>query len=233
MSNRRFFRGRRRPSFPGGRRGRTVVPSFCLIVLMVWSSPLAGVEIDALTSVGEGALGKGLEKEHWDRNAPVDIHSDEMGVDFEGHQIVFKGNVKVRQSDFSLSAGEVTAVFGESADDIKKIIAEKNVRIRKGDREAWGDRAAYDRQNATIVLVGSAVLKQGRNFIRGQEIHFHLDDERMEVKGRVEAEFRLSDQQKGPVAGDQGAGTDDQKSSSGAGDSGSGAKAREIKTEER
>ncbi len=204
--NRLGSRGHRRSCSPGGWRERTLDAVLLLIVLVLGSSPLRAMEVDELAPIGEGALGKSLQQEQWDRNAPVDIHSEEMAVDFERHQIVFKGNVKVLQSDFSLSAGEVTAVFGESADDIKKIIAEDNVKIRKADKEAWGDRAVYDRQSATIMLVGAAVLKQGRNFIRGEEILFSLDDERMEVKGSVEAEFRLSGQ-KGDDAGDLGAAT--------------------------
>ena len=155
-------------------------------------------------------MGKSLRKEEWNRNAPVDIHSEQMTVDFERHRIVFKGDVQVLQSDFSLKAGEVTAVFGASADDIKKIIASDHVQIQKADKMAWGEQAVYDRGSATILLSGNAVLKQGRNFIKGEEIHFSLDEDRMEVKGRVEAEFLLSGQEEGLDVTDQGKGTREQ-----------------------
>jgi lipopolysaccharide transport protein LptA len=173
-----------------------------LLVLAFGSVPLLGAEIDELVPRGEDSLGNGLGESDWNRDAPVDIRSDEMAVDFEKRQIVFKGQVKVVQADFSLSAGEVTAVFGESADDIKKIIASDEVRIRKADKMAWGGEAVYDREGATILLTGSPVLKQGRNFIKGREIHFRLDQDRMEVKGSVEAEFLLPGQQEGFDAGD-------------------------------
>lgn len=208
--NRLFLRGHRRPFFRGGWQERTLAPALLFLVMVLGLTPLGAVEVEELAPVGDGSLGKSLQNEQWDRNAPVDIHSEEMVVDFERHQIVFKGNVKVLQSDFSLTAGEVTAVFGESADDIKKIVAEDNVKIRKAEKVAWGERAVYDRQTATIILVGDAALQQGRNFIRGEEIHFSLEEERMEVKGRVEAEFRLSGQKEDDI-GEQGAGTMDQK----------------------
>jgi lipopolysaccharide export system protein LptA len=168
--------------------------------------PLWGIEGNELAPLGEESLGKALQNVDWNRNAPVDIHSEEMTVDFEKNKIVFKGDVKVLQSDFSLTAGEVTAIFGESADDIKKIIASDDVKIQQADKMAWGEQAVYDRESATILLTGTPVLKQGRNFIKGEEIQFRLDEDRMEVKGSVEAEFLLSGEKEELKLRDQGSG---------------------------
>jgi lipopolysaccharide export system protein LptA len=168
--------------------------SKCLffLALALFPSSLPGIEGNDVAPLAKESLGKALSTEVWDRDAPVDIHSEEMTVDFEKHRIVFKGDVKVLQSDFSLAASEVTAIFGESADDIMKIVAEGDVSIRKADKEAWGQQAVYDRESATILLTGQPILKQGRNFIKGDEILVSLDEDRMEVKGGVEAEFVLS-----------------------------------------
>jgi len=167
-----------------------------LLLLATGAPPLWGIEGNELAPLGEESLGKALQNVDWNRNAPVDIHSEEMTVDFENNKIVFKGDVKVLQSDFSLTAGEVTAFFGASADDIKKIVASDDVKIQKADKMAWGEQAVYDRQSATILLTGAPVLKQGRNFLKGEEIQFSLDEDRMEVKGSVEAEFLLSGEEK-------------------------------------
>jgi len=175
-----------------------------ILLLLLAAGPAWGIEGSELAPLGEKSLGKSLQKEDWNRNAPVDIHSKEMTVDFENNKIIFKGDVKVLQSDFSLTAGEVTAIFGESADDIKKIVASDNVRIQKADKMAWGEQAVYDRQSATILLTGAPVLKQGRNFIKGEEIQFSLDEDRMEVKGSVEAEFLLSGEKEVLELMDQG-----------------------------
>jgi lipopolysaccharide export system protein LptA len=178
------------------REERWLAGTILLLLLATGAAPLWGIEGNELAPLGEKALGKSLQKEDWNRNAPVDIHSEEMSVDFENNKIVFKGDVKVLQSDFSLTAGEVTAFFGESADDIKKIVASDDVKIQKADKMAWGEQAVYDRQSATILLTGAPVLKQGRNFLKGEEIQFSLDEDRMEVKGSVEAEFLLSGEEK-------------------------------------
>ena len=189
----------------GGRweEGR-LAGTLLLLLLAMGPGWVWGMEGNALEPLSEGSLGKSLQKDNWNRNAPVDIHSEEMTVDFEKNKIAFKGDVRVLQSDFSLAAGEVTAIFGESAEDIKKIIATGDVKIRKGDKMAWGERAVYDREDATILLTGTPVLKQGRNYIRGEEIQFSLHEERMEVKGSVEAEFLLSGEMEDLESGDQG-----------------------------
>ncbi len=204
--NRLVSRESERASSRGRWRGRWIVKTLLLLVLAIGPAPLWGIEGNEGAPLGEESLGKSLQQEDWNRNAPVDIRSEEMSVDFENRKIVFKGDVKVLQSDFSLTAGEVTAVFGESADDIKKIIAADDVKIQKSDKMAWGQKAVYDREGATILLTGSPVLKQGRNYIKGEEIQFSLEQDRMEVKGSVEAEFLLSEQQEGLDVTDQGSG---------------------------
>lgn len=195
--NRLVLRVRRSCSAEGGRQGKRCLTILVLLACIAGPASLGSVEVNELTSAGESSLAKRFEEEDWNRNAPVDIRSEEMTVDFEKHQIVFKGNVKVVQADFSLTAGEVTALFGESAEDIKKIIASEDVKIRKADKMAWGEEAVYDREGATILLTGTPVLKQGRNFIKGREIQFSLDQDRMEVKGSVEAEFVLTGREEG------------------------------------
>jgi len=208
--NRLVSRESGRPSSGGRRKERWLAVTLLLLSAM-GPVPLWGIEGNELAPLGEESLGKTLQSEDWDRNAPVDIHSEEMSVDFEKNKIVFKGDVKVLQSDFSLTAGEVTAVFGESADDIKKIIASDDVRIQKADKMAWSEQAVYDREGATILLTGTPVLKQGRNFIKGEEIRFSLDEDRMEVKGSVEAEFLMSGEMEDFELGGQGSGVKEEK----------------------
>jgi len=205
----------RDPDKPSSGRGwirKGLVVGSLILVFATSPAPLRGIEGDDITPLAGESLGKSFRTGSWDRNAPVDIHSEEMTVDFENHRIVFKGDVKVLQSDFSLSAREVTAVFGKSAEDIMKIVAVGDVTIRKANKRAWGGQATYDRKNATILLKGSPVLKQGRNFIKGKEILVRLDEDLMEVKGGVQAEFVMSEQKGSPDIGAQGSTPDALKS---------------------
>jgi len=146
------------------------------------------------------SLAGAFEREDWDATAPVDIQSDRMSVNFQKHEIVFLGGVTVTQADFSLTADEVTAVFGDSAEDIRRIVARGDVTVRKRERVAGGREVVYDRPGAFIVLRGDPYLEQGRNFIRGEEIRAYLDDDRVEVLGGVSAEFRVKTPGPEPVS---------------------------------
>jgi lipopolysaccharide export system protein LptA len=215
------------PSSGRGWKGIGQAASVFVLLLFAFPARPEAIEHSALGPLGGDSLGKSLQGERWNRNAPVDIHSEEMTVDFDRRQIAFKGDVKVLQADFSLTASEVTAVFGESADDIQKIVAVGDVKIQKGNKTAWGEKATYTREDATILLTGNPVLKQGRNFIKGGEILVRLDEDRMEVRGDVKAEFVLSEQQgatgtgdEGPELRDQGSGVGDQEPPPDVGDRG-------------
>lgn len=152
---------------------------------------LAAAEGPNALSMGKASLEKRFQHESWNRGAPVDIQSKQMTVDFDNRRIVFQGDVSVRQADFSLSAQEVIAVFGDRAEDIKRIVAKGDVFIKKSDKVAWGNEAVYDREDATIVLSGNPRLKQGENTIRGEAIRVLLDEDRMDIEGGVKAEFHL------------------------------------------
>ena len=159
-------RGPEQPSSRQGWKQRRFVGLSLFLVFAVSPASLRGFEGNGIAPLVGESLGKSFRTGSWDRNAPVDIHSEEMTVDFENRRIVFKGDVKVVQSDFSLAANEVTAVFGKSAEDIRKIVATGDVSIEKANKRAWGERATYDRENATILLEGNPVLKQGSRILR-------------------------------------------------------------------
>jgi len=165
------------------------------------SGPAEGVQFP----LDRESLAGQLDQDTWDPEAPVDIQSDTMSVNFQRHEIVFQGNVKVRQADFSLTAQRVTAVFGETADDIERIVATGDVAIQKADRVAWGREAVYDRKKSVIVLQGNPRIQQGGNFIQGEKISVFLDQDRMDIQGGVSAEFLWrKDEEDGASAGTGG-----------------------------
>ncbi len=170
------------------------ITEYCLVLFVfmeIVPSLLWAAEADNFIPFTEKSLKSSSQGELWDREAPVDIHAEQLNVDFEAHQIIFKGDVKVTQADFFLSAREVIASFGENADDIERIVAKGNVDIQKADKRAWGEEACYDRKEATIVLRGNPSLRQGKNLLKGKEIRVLLDEDRMEIKGAVMGEFHL------------------------------------------
>lgn len=166
------------------------VPVLPGLFLLVLSAPVGGTEPDAVGGVTKEVLEREFGKGKWNFKEPVDIGSKRMSVDLDSHTVVFEGEVSVKQGELHLMAREVTAVFGSDVNDILQIVAKGDVSVRKADKLAFGQEAVYDRSKATILLTGDPYLKHGENFIRGERILVRLDEERMEVQGDVQAEFR-------------------------------------------
>ncbi len=141
---------------------------------------------------------KGIEErffsQKWDRHDKIDITSDQMTAEFETHTITFIGNVEARQADLLLTANKIVSVFGQEAQEIKKIVAEGNVRVQKGEKVATGEKAVYVKEEATITIEGNPRLMQGNDVVQGERIVVYLDKNQMEIHGRVKAEFQAIEQ---------------------------------------
>lgn len=132
-----------------------------------------------------------LSGERWDPQESIDIASEQMTADFDAHSITFTGNVEVRQADVTLTADTIVAFFGQTAQEIKTIVAEGHVRVQKGEKVATGDKAVYSRKEGTITVEGNPKLTQGNDYLQGERIILFLERNQMEVQGRVKAAFQM------------------------------------------
>ena len=84
--------------------------------------------------------------------------------------------------------------------EIVQVVAEGAVRILQGTRVAVGERAVLYHLEGRIVLTGSPEVRDGDNFVKGQEITIYLNDKRSVVTGgsggRVNAVFTPQKEEK-------------------------------------
>jgi lipopolysaccharide export system protein LptA len=156
------------------------------------------------------------------RKEPIQINSDSLELDYKGSTLTYRGNVQVTQGDVTLTSDQLSISYDREAarrsgkaaaaavpdqggaatgvlpgrgdaDKIKEVVAEGNVRIRKGTRLAEGRRAVFDQAKQTIVLSDGAVLHEGPNQVAGERIVVYLQEERSVVESgansRVKAVF--------------------------------------------
>ncbi|TYO99507.1 lipopolysaccharide export system protein LptA [Geothermobacter ehrlichii] len=128
----------------------------------------------------------------FNRDAPLEITSDRLEADDVSKTVVFIGHVVGRQDDLTIHAGRLTVHYRQGR-QIRTIVAEEDVRIIQGERVATGQKAVFDRQEATIVLTGDPRVNQGKDFVAGERITVFLDEKRSLVEGgekeRVRALF--------------------------------------------
>ena len=136
------------------------------------------------------------------KKKPIEIQSDKLRSENQGQKVIFTGNVHSTWGDLEIRSDtlEVYANPNDKKDksvkktpgdqpeqDLEKIIAIGNVRIKKGDRRAQGDRADYNNKDQVIVITGkpNATAWEGDNIIKGEKMTFHLEEDIFKVEGRV------------------------------------------------
>lgn len=133
------------------------------------------------------ALGQALKGHN--AKSPVDVEADRIEVQDRADRAVFSGNVVVRQSDLTITAGRLTVAYaragGSGSVDIDRLDASGGVFIRSPGETARGEFAVYDLNRRLITVVGGVELNQGTNRISGGRLVIDLNSGRAVVDGRT------------------------------------------------
>ena len=153
-----------------------------------------------------------------DRSQPATIEADEVEFDFRTGQRVYKGNVIVIQGTLKITGDKMEIQYTN----------EEMIETAT----SWGDPATFKQRpdgkqedvygegqtiilndiEQTLVLIDNAELTQAGNTAKGKEIVYHMDTDKMTVKG-------LRQEQKKKQEPKPGGGTDSKKESNKAEDS--------------
>lgn len=115
---------------------------------------------------------------------PVTITADALEFDYRSRVLTYRGKVMTQQGDTQLQADLLTLTFEKNEGNrLESVVAEGNVRLLKGEREATAARAEFDQKERIVVLRKDAVVRSGQNEVRGEKITVYLDDERTIVEG--------------------------------------------------
>lgn len=146
------------------------------------------------------------------KGAPLAIQSDEMEVlQGEGgsRRFLFRNNVRLAQGDMHVFSRRMEAFYPAGAEGgPNKMVATGKVRLRQQGRKAKCERATFYPRESRVVCEGrDAELVQGTDRVRGREIEFFLDTDRMIVRGGADvflepSETSEADGPVGPPAGE-------------------------------
>lgn len=110
------------------------------------------------------------------------ITSKTLDFDYGRMIAVFRDNVVVVDPQMRMDCDQLTVIF-ERTNDVKSITAAGNVRVRHQDKTATGKKGIYLAREAKVLLIGDATLARGSDVVKGNEITFWLNEDRMEVGG--------------------------------------------------
>ena len=113
------------------------------------------------TAAPGGAISMGAH----DKNAPINVSSDNFEGDFETKVGTYTGNVVVTQADYKLRADKVRVevVAGKP----NRMTANGNVVFVSSSGTATGDTTIYDLGPGTVTMTGKVVLTKGKDVMRG------------------------------------------------------------------
>ncbi|MFD2738338.1 LptA/OstA family protein [Sulfitobacter aestuarii] len=120
-----------------------------------------------------------------DTSLPVEVTADNLAVDQGTGVATFSGNVEIGQGDMRLSAAVVEVVYREKNKGIARLEASGGVILVSGEDAAESQRAEYDIDDGTIVMIGDVLLTQGGNALSAERMRVHLSDGTAEMSGRV------------------------------------------------
>ena len=114
---------------------------------------------------------------------PLQIDAKTMDLQGKENVVVFQGEVAARQGELTLHADRVRVQADPKTRELRSVEATGNVRLRKGEIVASGERADYDAVKGTAVLTGSPKVWRGKDVVAGERITLYLAEDRSVVEG--------------------------------------------------
>ena len=102
-----------------------------------------------------------------------------LEVDYENNIATFNDNVIVKDPQVMLKADKMQVFFDADSKSVARIIAEGEVRFKKGDRQAKSEHAEYFADEGKIVLSGNPMVRRGMDALTGERIIFYRNNNRM------------------------------------------------------
>lgn len=158
--------GRRAPS---PRPKRVLIALAASVCLALFAAAPSGSSAQTATPFGGGFS--------YDSATPIEILSDSLEVRNEESMAIFRGSVRVRQGEVSMTARELRVTYAAEgeAGAIDRLEAVGDVIITNGSDTAEAQRADYDIATGEVVMTGDVMLVQCRNAIAGPELRIDLE----------------------------------------------------------
>ena len=117
----------------------------------------------------------------------VEARSKEMVYEESANQIVYTGDVQIRQGDITTKSPKAVVTLTKDGGAVDRLVAGEPVEVQQGARRATGERGTYTPADETMVLVGEkVVLQDADRRLEGRILTFEVGSDRIRVDGRDE-----------------------------------------------
>lgn len=123
------------------------------------------------------------------KEPPIHIQSNTLEAFAEKKLVVFSGNAVAVRGDMVLKGDKILVYYrgneaGKGGEgEVDRIEAQGNVVLTQKERTAQGDYAVYEHSTQRVTMTGNAVLREGKNVVRGEKIIWIIPEKRGMVEG--------------------------------------------------
>jgi lipopolysaccharide export system protein LptA len=120
---------------------------------------------------------------------PVQVDADEVRYEYKERKVVFVGKplVRLTRADAVLTCRKLVAENDEQG-RLRRAVCTGDVRLSRGERVVTCQTATFDERAGTVVCSGSPELRDGQSVMRGEQLTYDLDEDRVTLsaaKGTV------------------------------------------------
>ena len=112
----------------------------------------------------------------------TEITAGRLDFDYQKMQGAFTSNVVVRDVEMTLETDYLWMALDPESQQISVARATGRVKILEKDRVATADQAEYNAREGKLVLSGNAMVRRGRELLRGQKITFWRGDNKIKCE---------------------------------------------------
>lgn len=118
-----------------------------------------------------------------EKKEPTVITSRSLTADNKAKTALFEGSVVARKGDMTISADRMLVHYAEEkGSGIRRIDAEGNVKVLKGDRAVTSQTATYLADPERIIFNGDPAATEGENLVRGSKMTYFIREDRYTVE---------------------------------------------------
>lgn len=156
-----------------------------LVVLGAAVLALVAAPASPAAAQAAGGVPNALQGFSANRNQPIHIKAATLEVRDKEKKATFSGNVHVVQGDTTLKCKVLDVFYDQDTtpgglkaaepgpsgqQQIRRLEAKGGVVVIQKDQTATGDTGIYDMKSNTVTLLGSVVVTQGPNVVRGDRL---------------------------------------------------------------
>jgi lipopolysaccharide export system protein LptA len=125
-----------------------------------------------------------------DRDQPAIVDAQDIEIDFSTGQWIYRGDVTIEQGTLYMTADDIHLFFDN--DVLQRAIAHGNPAVFRQQPEGsdhlirgQAKKIEIDEIKNIAIFSGNAKLQQHRDTITGETIVYHMDTEKMTVRGNI------------------------------------------------